>query len=228
MNNRKENMRSPIIILGSFLLGIILVIGIVKLMANNEKASDEFVRDHTVLLFTTKGSCTGFELQTKSHRVYTLTARHCSNLLINGRLLFRTQFGGIGEIKMIAVDPHADIMLLEGLKVTGLLLADTIRMHESIHAIGYGLGVPFAYKMTGEIVLRNIDDNTYPCELALCGDGTKGLALMTLSVLPGTSGSPILNENNQIVGIVAALNTTYNTFSYAVRLDDIKFFLQGR
>jgi S1-C subfamily serine protease len=128
--------------------------------------------------------------------------------------------------KLIAQDPVADLALLKILKApAGLIplkLGDmsNVQVAEDIHIIGHPHGLFWSYS-TG--VISQVRDNykwTYD-------DGSKHSAKvlqMQTAINPGNSGGPVLDDNGNILGLVAMSEAGQN-LDYAIAVDEIKAFI---
>lgn len=128
--------------------------------------------------------------------------------------------------KLIAQDPAADLALLKIVKAPATLnpikLGDisTVQVAEDIHIIGHPHGLFWSYS-TG--VISQVRDNykwTY-------SDGSKHSAKvlqMQTAINPGSSGGPVLDDNGNILGLVAMTEEGQN-LNYAIAVDEIKAFV---
>lgn len=206
---------------------------------------DSYVRNRVVLLYTANAYCTGVEVVVPSGKTYTLTARHCKALLDStDHILAKDEDGKDYRIKLIAVDPNSDLMLLQGIGVPGLKIADKIYSHEKVHTITHGGGMP-SFRTDGELV-KDIDMNINMGNILTDEDAVKcksiknttisdkfmpplclirlHLMLSTAVIIPGSSGGPLLDENQNIVGIVSAVGGS-SMFGAYVTLSDIQKFI---
>ena len=129
-------------------------------------------------------------------------------------------------VKVVAQDEKADLALLRIVKPpTGLPAVkfgdvSQIQVAEDIHIIGHPHGQLWSYS-TG--VVSQIRDN-YDWKYA---DGSKHLAKvlqMQTAINPGNSGGPVLDNNSNMLGLVAMSEEGQN-LNYAVAIDVIGNFI---
>ena len=130
--------------------------------------------------------------------------------------------------RLIAQDPAADLALLKiskmpaGLNPIRLGEISNVQVAEDIHIIGHPHGLFWSYS-TG--VISQVRDNykwTY-------SDGSKHSAKvlqMQTAINPGNSGGPVLDDNGNILGLVAMSEEGQN-LNYAIAVDEIKTFVSG-
>jgi S1-C subfamily serine protease len=129
-------------------------------------------------------------------------------------------------VKLVASDEAADLALLRIVKPPSGLTAvkfgelSTIQVAEDIHIIGHPHGNLWSYS-TGVISqVRDQFDWKYT-------DGSKHLARvlqMQTAINPGNSGGPVLDNNSNMLGLVAMSEEGQN-LNYAVAIDAIKKFV---
>ncbi len=129
-------------------------------------------------------------------------------------------------VRVIAQDEKTDLALLRIVKppvgLPGVKFGDvsTIQVAEDIHIIGHPHGKLWSYS-TG--VISQIRDN-YDWKYS---DGSKHLAnvlQMQTAVNPGNSGGPVLDNNSNLLGLVAMSEEGQN-LDYAVAIDVISKFV---
>lgn len=213
----------------------------------DNKSSDEYLRDRVVLLQSSKASCSGVSVKAPSGKSYVLTAAHCVVVLSEQNEVQGTLEDGTKVLlHEVDIDAFADLMLLSDAGVPGLEVADKMAKHEKIHTMTHGRAM-MSYRTDGEIVDRRdlhimesfigSDDDVAACRAKPehdIGEGPFGLPVcaktlhltgMTAHVEPGSSGGPIVDSRNRLVGIVSA---TDGVFGYMVNLEDVKAFLANR
>jgi len=128
--------------------------------------------------------------------------------------------------RLVAQDPQADLALIRFIKPpAGLIpvnLGDIagIQIAEDIHVIGHPHGHLWSYS-TG--VVSQIRDN-YDWKYS---DGSQHLAKvlqMQSAINPGNSGGPVLDDNGNMLGLVAMAEEGQN-LNYAIAIDVIRGFV---
>lgn len=131
-------------------------------------------------------------------------------------------------VKLIAQNEQADLALLKiespppSLSVVKLGDIVSVQVGEDIHIIGHPHGLLWSYS-TG--VVSQVRDN-YDWQYS---DGSKHLAKvlqMQTAINPGNSGGPVLDNNGNILGLVAMSEEGQN-LNYAVAVDVIRQFVNG-
>ncbi len=131
-------------------------------------------------------------------------------------------------VRLVALDETADLALLKIIKPPSGLTAvkfgelSSIQVAEDIHIIGHPHGNLWSYS-TGVISqIRDQYDWKYT-------DGSKHLARvlqMQTAINPGNSGGPVLDNNSNMLGLVAMSEEGQN-LNYAVAIDVIKTFVNS-
>jgi S1-C subfamily serine protease len=131
-------------------------------------------------------------------------------------------------VSLVASDEASDLALLRIVKPPSGLTAvkfgelSTIQVAEDIHIIGHPHGNLWSYS-TGVISqIRDQYDWKYT-------DGSKHLARvlqMQTAINPGNSGGPVLDNNSNMLGLVAMSEEGQN-LNYAVAIDAIKKFVNA-
>ncbi len=128
--------------------------------------------------------------------------------------------------RLVAQDPQADLALIRFIKPpAGLIPANLgdiagIQIAEDIHIIGHPHGHLWSYS-TG--VVSQIRDN-YDWKYS---DGSQHLAKvlqMQTAINPGNSGGPVLDDNGNMLGLVAMAEEGQN-LNYAIAIDVIRGFV---
>lgn len=131
-------------------------------------------------------------------------------------------------VRVVALDEQADLALLKIIKPPSSLTAvkfgefSSIQVAEDIHIIGHPQGNLWSYS-TGVISqIRDQYDWNYT-------DGSKHLARvlqMQTAINPGNSGGPVLDNNSNMLGLVAMSEEGQN-LNYAVAIDVIRVFVNS-
>lgn len=160
------------------------------------------------------GGGTGFVVAGISGKPYILTNRHmCDDLATN----IHTKHEPL-PLRVIQVSTTTDLCLLEapaGLTAHPLHLArHKLRAREHATIVGYGM-------LMGETV----SDGQYVCPIGMSILGVTHPDYYTATILPGNSGSPVLNDSNEVVGVAFASGGMIANRALAVSLQDVKQFL---
>lgn len=188
------------------------------------KKSDEFLRERVVMLKGDRGTCSGIQVKAPSGRVVTLSAAHCQDITTTGKIIAIYNNGDKAELKIIKADRGIDLMVLTSGNMNSIEVADIVRKQEKIHTMTHGKGL-ISHRSDGEIL------DLVMVEMALFDIGTEKemkecikingrvdisiftglicvgqleLVRSTARVRPGSSGGAVVNENNELVGIVSA------------------------
>jgi S1-C subfamily serine protease len=86
---------------------------------------------------------------------------------------------------------------------------------------------PRCSKQNQQLSLEEINFLGLPIKLLLCIDFNTAL-LTTTQILGGSSGSPLFNIWGNVVGVMFAGSSEHNNWGYAIPLQSVKEFLNGR
>lgn len=231
-----------------FFIVPIVVIG--AICSSGYRKSDTYARNRIVRLYSRTSECTGVEIRAPSGKRYTLTAAHCRSILSEkGNAWAQTEDGERYIVSYVLEDEKSDLMLLTAAGPSAFTIATETSKHEHVHTMTHGDNMP-AFRTDGELLEERLVD--FP--LFVVGDQTSLIACSmpkyqlgvmfspngpiiicsfhmtqlytTAMVLHGSSGGPLLDANNRVIGIVSTLQETgLSTF---VTLKDIQKFLKGR
>lgn len=91
------------------LMAVMLVLALIVAglaHASNElRKSDAFIRHRVLKLFTATESCTGVEVIAPSGKHYTMSAAHCIDLVVHGKVNAEDEDGKVHQINFIGLDP---------------------------------------------------------------------------------------------------------------------------
>lgn len=191
------------------------------------KKSDEYLRQRVVKLVGNRGSCSGIQVKVPSGRVVTLSAAHCQDITSENKITAISDNGDKTILTIIKADRSIDLMVLTAGDNSSIDVADSISMHEKVHTMTHGNGL-MSHRSDGELL------DLVTVRMALFGIGDekdmrecikiKGkvnidifsgliciadldLILSTARVRHGSSGGAVVNENNELVGIVSATDS---------------------
>lgn len=207
------------------------------------------VYKQVVKLESGRGSCSGEQVKAKSGITYILTAAHCKVLEENGSITVRAADGRVLQRRIVEVDKHSDLMLLEGVPgLEGLEIAAQSFARDDIETYTHGSGYP-AYKTEGTLI-GNVEiefpiDVIFTAEDEAKCSGSDILKIeevntifgpikacmfkaietaTTALIVPGSSGGAVVNKRHELVGVVSAGS---EKFGFLVRLQDIRTFLSN-
>ena len=209
------------------------------------KSSDEYVRRRVIQISTPKGGCTGVEIKAPSGKIFTLTAGHCAEMLVNDSASAKDEDGVEFVIHKLKIDESVDLMLMTPVGNKSIDVADKTYLHEHVRTLTHGAMLPI-FRTDGEVlniikidVMKFIINEEHPesdcpktpwerIEPGLFGDAcimTLNSQLMSAIIIPGSSGGPAVDDDGRLVGI--ASNTGGGFISGFVPLKDIQAFLKG-
>lgn len=229
-----------------------LFLALALLLSLTSCTSWKQIATRAVRLSSTKGFCSGTQIRTKSGSDYVLTAGHCEALAENGVIMVESEGRRPIPRRVLEVDGHSDLMLLEGLpNLPGLPIAEhDAKRGDVFVTITHGAAME-SYREDGPMIQRSVIDVplyiiTSDAEAEKCNlpknkvvdmdifFGVK-VPVCTLSIdsywaringiVGGSSGGTALNSDQEVVGVVFA--SMQNTFAAIVPLSSIKRFLDG-
>ncbi len=167
------------------------------------------------------GKCTGVEVKYKN-QFYILTAAHCVGDLPLEIFTDSATISYPDETSMpkriLKVDAVQDIAVIESTRNSGLLLARSVFENERVHTVTHGGGYPI-YRSDGNLIKENfLSSERFPDFIR---------TLTTAWVIPGSSGGPLLNDNDQLVGIVTNYSVDYRFFSLCTPVARIREILDS-
>ena len=200
-----------------FLIGIAL--GSSLAMIAYAKTPEEIYRDvgsQVVKVHTGGGLGTGFGIKSPDGSVYIMTNHHiCMGSLDGQHVQFETQSAQIYNTVIRGISNKSDICLLDALDLfPGLDMAETVTMGAMAHVLGHPKGYALKYSL-GTIFHREVIEMPYGEQLKQV-DSYQSTAL----ILPGNSGSPVVDNDGNLVAMVYALEG--DGTSWMIPLDVIK------
>lgn len=137
-------------------------------------------------------------------------------------LLYLMQDGFVYQasgFKIKALDNETDLCMLESNKDIVLLpvelaAKDSLRIRDVVYTVGAPRGI-FPIEAEGRIMTPR-----------MYGKENKDKILCSLPIYGGNSGSPLFNENSEVVGVITAGDKMYQNVGYATNLTDLKKFIK--
>jgi trypsin-like peptidase len=218
----------------------LLILAIFPACAMLTVRSDSYVRNRVVQLHLNGSSCSGVQVIAPSGKAYVLTAGHCRGLVEQGKVEATDEHNTKYYLDFIKEDPNSDLMLLSSPNDSGVSIAHNIYLHDHVHAMTHGKGFP-TYRTDGEALslnktefaefeIKSLEDiaacllpkNKISQEDASCRVLTVEM-VATASIVPGSSGGPLLDDSGSLVGIASCTDGYFGSF---VSLADIRKFME--
>lgn len=206
---------------------------------------------NVVKIFNPKrGGGTGSFVRAKSGKVVILTNHHICQLAEDGKLDV-SYFNGSATVKVIKSYLYNDLCTIEAPEGvnSGLSVARSVTKGEIIYSMGHPLLEPLTVS-SGEYsasvtvdILDSINTPKSECNgptykfqeidnplLRMFGMFSVCVRILdatssTMNILPGNSGSPVVNIYGNVVAVAFAANES-GVHSYLVPLSDVKAFLE--
>lgn len=221
--------------------------------ANEEQRESDFINEEAgtkvVMLQDPIGEShggTGFFVTTPTKNTYILTNNHVCELAANNILLVDGEY----YASVIAHSPDHDLCLVSNpLNFDGISVAKTSRDGQDIFIVGHPLLEPKALvkgEISGQMFIDIITGKNRTCtkneeefkaepDSLLAAFGITNICLRhydsqatTVNILPGNSGSPVLNHEGQLVGVAFAGREDGPGRGYIVPLKYIQKFLSDK
>jgi hypothetical protein len=161
--------------------------------------------------------CTTF--QVGSH--YHLTDFHCIGDDDTGEVLDRGYYVGTEKAKVVDWDYADDLAILETKSVNEhpLDLADQVAMFDHIETAGFSFGWKQPQWFAGQMGSVGVHDSDW---------GEKPFNIYVVNVAGGQSGSPVINSDGKVVGIVQRTQDPrmFNPVGYGPTLHDLAAFAE--
>lgn len=194
-----------------------------------------------------KGGGTGFLVKNDNGREYIITNRHVCRGTIqsDGSVKVKTDEKVIKR-KVIEISTESDLCIIEsGFDQKALKMADEYELESEAYVMGHPYLNPLTFvhgELIADVTIGLIDhpmtaeDNECSGEgqhaekinmlfftVEVCIQDYKSIST-TIPTFPGNSGSPMVNEKGEVIGVIFAGDTSSN-WGYAVPLDQLKAFI---
>lgn len=184
---------------------------------------------------------TGFQVKYEGKQ-YTLTNYHiCAVADEEDTLQSTDYFGNTRRLKVIARYDKNDLCVLEPISfLPAIRLANSYYMHEQIYLVGHPR-LEALTMQTASLVAKyfiNImlpcEEQTYKSKCVGTSSSSKSYCMRTFETLHanvisygGNSGSPVLDDFGNLIGVLFAGQRSAVTASYIVPLEYVKDFLKN-
>lgn len=193
------------------------------------KINASYITQDKVTLATVQKAywATGFSIATKDAVSLVLTNRHVCEMGANANYILTLQSGNKIQAMFIKSDPFADICILKVKTVIPplSLAKENSSRGDRVITIGGPDGV-FPLMVDGLVsgyyniqMKNNPDDDDGDFEIHFRSQ------VMSAPIYPGSSGSPVLNTNGDVIGIVFAVRGEKAHISFMVPVNEIWRFL---
>lgn len=245
-------MRVTILLKLLIYIGIaIMIIGIMHPHKKFEHKKDEkYIRDRIVKITNSEGQCSGVIVKANSGKNYILTAAHCALLFKDAPATVEFEDKVVSKEMIIKEDERSDLLIVSlSRDIDGLKIADKIKVYEHVHSSTHGLGMP-TYRTDGDYIGDRLievplgpadtieqvlgcvspkqkvhDFVFYGMPIRVCFMSTVQ-QITTAHIVPGSSGGAMLNDAQELVGIVST--SEGDMFGNTVTLHDIQEFMRDR
>lgn len=159
---------------------------------------------------------TGFVVTAPSGKKYILTNRHMCE---HGATNLEKFYNRLVPLRIIEVAQHTDLCLLESVpSLPSLELAyHPPGIGDELDVWGYGMLMPLTH--THGLFIGEISDGPVWDQFMF------STAYTTVPVLPGNSGSPVLDVDGRVVGVVFASGESIDNRALIIPWEDVKAFL---
>lgn len=194
----------------------------------------------------TSAGGTGFELRAPSGTIYTVTNGHVCELAEGGYMrAFPQNSDRSVFVQVLEVSLTTDLCVLTGLPgaISALEMSEQLLPYEPLYVLGHPLLKPITFASgyavsAGEIHLLEIDRDEATCvgpsrhmEIIMSPFGPVNACVRSVRAVDtsiiiygGNSGSPVMNRNGDVVGVIFAA-TLRNNHGAMVPLEDLRAFL---
>ena len=187
---------------------------------------DENNECESVTVGSASATGSGFIVKTDDEASYVMTAGHVcvppapgfgidpTTLDIGYRISLKTGFGRQAISEIVAIDSENDICLLKASDRLGPALEinpDNTMLHEEVYNMASPAGLASSLAVP---VFKGY----------YVGD-VSTMSIFSIPAVPGSSGSPLMNEKNQVISIVSAAAVRFDEYAIGPQTKSIREFL---
>lgn len=209
--------------------------------------ANEFAKKSVVMIYSQSGGCSGVNVKTPEGKFYIVSAGHCRGLLWAKFAMLEDYSGSSYVVRFIKESKMDDLMLLEGVPTLPYLELPSytdLKEGTKIKTYTRGGGAP-TYRTDGIIKgVKSVQDFRVG-DMRLCSLGIPKYVfkineqpgirfkecvlkvhttVTTAKIIPGSSGGPLLDLDNSLIGIVVGADI-YGS-SYFAPLETVRAFLE--
>lgn len=156
---------------------------------------------------------------TQDNRSLVITAGHvCKGdpnlFFIAPDILIKDVYGNVIEARIFAIDEGTDLCLLEvesNLQITKIAKSSP-KILDNVHYVGYPAGLYF------QGILHRLEGN-------YSGVDPFGNDVWSFPAISGASGSPVYNNDSELIGIISAVHIEFHHVVMGASLEKIKEFM---
>ena len=179
----------------------------------------------TAVVARVGGTASGVIIETDSEKSYVLTAGHVcvpgeptvsvpGRVNVTYKIDLTTGFGRVGDADLIAVDTENDLCLLKADRFLGpgLKIQNTkTKLHSRVYNMAHPSGLATSLAVP-------VFDGYYAGRVS-------NRDMYTVPGVPGSSGSPIMNSENEVITIISAAAIKFDEFVICPTTESIRAFL---
>lgn len=222
-----------------YIVAALLLIFALVIKANHTPKTTLEASAVLVTALDSRGSGTGFILQTSTGKV-TITNNHVCNISTSGRIRISNRFDS-RIVRILAKSADKDLCLLEAFDAPAVRVAKRApALLEELTIGGHPLGKTF-HTRSGIYYGEQEWKIAFPApESGACDNGnelvesmfyrlcvqTMQLGILSAPTYPGNSGSPVVNAGGELVGVINSADSRDNEGGF-IPLRDLKGFIDA-
>ncbi len=227
---------------------ITLLIGSCITTRNDIKNIDALTAKSTYRLVSSSGHGSAVAVKAPSGKVYLISNMHVCINSIN-RMMFAVNYENKSElVKVVHISYDTDLCLLSAPKDAVAITKSkrTIYQNDKVYAVGYMNRAGFRQARDGYIIRTGNGTLNLGANFSGCGKGKTfkisytiatgqqaeicllniNSYVLNMSIAPGVSGGPLVDEYGQLIGIM--YGTENNITAMAIPLTNVKKYIKNR